>query len=172
MVCFAGRWRSSKCVKLIGEYAQYSSLYAYFLLNNSIALMDGIMWETTDEFDNSLGKILQPFSLSLWSIWFTSTRLCVKIGVDMIRYYRPLIGSHICHIDWYGCWLLLMTFVVNSATIVVLSALWSFVYFPSRNNFSCLLAHYIKVSRRRGSPATISVKFSVDVNGWPRYLIP
>jgi len=23
--------------------------------------------------------------------------------------------------------------------------------------------------QRRGSPGTISVKFSVDVNGWPRY---
>jgi len=25
--------------------------------------------------------------------------------------------------------------------------------------------------RRRGFPGTISVKFSVDVNGWPRYLM-
>jgi len=26
--------------------------------------------------------------------------------------------------------------------------------------------------RRRSSPGTISVKFSVDVNGWPWYLMP
>jgi len=138
-------WNSSESMPSTVRYMHI------FLLNNSIALMDGIMWETTDEFDNSLGKILQPFSLSLWSIWFTSKRLCVKIGVDMIRYYRPLIGSHICHADWYGCWLLLMTFVVNSATIVVLSALWSFVYFPIRNIFLAYL-HIILRFRGGGVP--------------------
>jgi len=30
----------------------------------------------------------------------------------------------------------------------------------------------VQLSWRRGSPVTISVKFSVDVNGWPRYLMP
>jgi len=30
----------------------------------------------------------------------------------------------------------------------------------------------VQLLRRRGSPGTISVKFSVDVNGWPTYLTP
>jgi len=30
----------------------------------------------------------------------------------------------------------------------------------------------VEIPRRRGSPGMIFVKFSVDVNGWPRYLMP
>ena len=30
----------------------------------------------------------------------------------------------------------------------------------------------VQLPRRRSSPGTISVKFLVDVNGWPRYLMP
>ena len=30
----------------------------------------------------------------------------------------------------------------------------------------------VQLPRRRGSPGTISVKFSVDVNGWLRYQMP
>ena len=30
----------------------------------------------------------------------------------------------------------------------------------------------VSLPRRRGSPGTISVKFSVDISGWPRYLMP
>jgi len=30
----------------------------------------------------------------------------------------------------------------------------------------------VQLPWRRGSPGTIPVKFLVDVNGWPRYLMP
>jgi len=44
--------------------------------------------------------------------------------------------------------------------------------FTSLSHHASVVMFYTHNSRRKGSPRTISVKFSVDVNGWPRYLMP
>jgi len=43
---------------------------------------------------------------------------------------------------------------------------------PILHRFQDIAVDRSEIPRRRGSPGTISVKFSVNVKGWLKYLMP
>ena len=125
-------------------------------------------------------RILKSLAKAAWCLWRILTVFtCLPITPPEVKWFRWKLGhsEYIvnCHCPWQGThYRHLSNYIEPSVysgdepNVELLSPLVIFGC-PHRNRYIISLPPAFK-SPDGGVPAgTISVKFSVDVNGWPRY---